>query len=193
MAGDHQLLGVDLQLLERWRCARTYRPAPPWCPPGCRGSCGGPGAAPRPSIIEGHGIPAGAPNRLRQIEILLVAGQAVQQHHGRVGARAGRDIGDAVDRHPAARDAQHLHARWMGRIDGRVGEDRRRDRRVFSRRDGALAAVICERGGQRRVQHKRRQQDLEKQASCRSPGFTVYSVSHVCACWLEDLNRPGGK
>jgi hypothetical protein len=47
------------------------------------------GAAPRTSIIEGDGVPAGPSNRLRKIEIFLIAGETVADDQCRMGSGGG--------------------------------------------------------------------------------------------------------
>src|SRR5438067_2412413 len=49
-------------------------------------------AAPRAAVIHGDGVPSGAPRRLGEVEILLVAGKAVEEHEGGMRARTRGEI-----------------------------------------------------------------------------------------------------
>ena len=105
------------------------------------------GAAPGAAIVQRQHREAGAADRLGEIEILLVAGKAVEQHHGRMGHGAARRIEHRVHRRAMAVDAHIGHAGRMrlvgmgiddhgaGRL-GRAGDQRARpaDRRQRRRR-----------------------------------------------------------
>ena len=66
------------------------------------------GRAPTAAIVHRQHIPAGAPDRLRQVEILLVAGQAVQQQQRRLGTA----------RRPPGRTARSCRRRRSGSAPG---------------------------------------------------------------------------
>ena len=51
----------------------------------------------------------------------------MQQHHGRVLAGPGRDIGDAVDGLAVAGDVQYVHTSGMGGVGRRIRVDSGRD------------------------------------------------------------------
>src|SRR6185295_1400812 len=45
------------------------------------------GAPPRAAVVERNRVPASAPYRLREVDVLLVAGQYVEEHEGGVSPR----------------------------------------------------------------------------------------------------------
>ena len=61
-------------------------------------------AAPGAAIVEEHGVPARAAHRLREVEVALVAREAVQQDRGRVRPGARRLVDQAVHARAAARE-----------------------------------------------------------------------------------------
>src|SRR4051812_39407786 len=96
------------------------------------------GTAPRPAIVDGDRVPSIASHGLCDVEVLLVARQAVKEDEGRVRAGARCEVGDAVDLYTARRDVQDLHARRMRTVARWVDVDGARDllRREGRRRDG---------------------------------------------------------
>ncbi len=154
VADDHQAPGVDAQGLGVLRIAHIGQ-----------GRIGvlqvlreaeDTGAAPGAAIIDGDHVPPGPADGLGQVQVLLVAGQAVEQDHGGMLAGPGGQIGDAIDLHPMAGNVQHLHARRMGRVRGRVGIDRRRNLAWRGRLGGAGGQQKGggEAGQDRRTHHK---------------------------------------
>ncbi len=56
-----------------------------------------PGRTPGTSVVEVEDIPSGTANILRQIEIALVTGKPMQQHHRRMRPRSCRDVDERVE------------------------------------------------------------------------------------------------
>ena len=78
-------------------------------------------------VIAGHSMGGfaaarAAAHRLRQVQIALVAGQAVQQQHGRMRPRAGGEEEERVHLRTMAVDQQLLVARRMRRIARRIDD-----------------------------------------------------------------------
>ena len=70
--------------------------------------------------MEKQHVPARAPDRLREIEILLVARKSVQQHDRGVGLRSGCEVEEAVDLDVTGRDRDRFHGRRELRIRRRI-------------------------------------------------------------------------
>jgi len=83
--------------------------------------------APRAAIVHGNGIPPIASYRLRDVEVLLVAGQSVKQHQRRMNAGARCQVRDAVDLYTTGRNVQDDHPRGMRAVTRRIYVDRARD------------------------------------------------------------------
>jgi hypothetical protein len=81
-------------------------------------------AAPGSAVVERHGIPAGAPQGLREIQILFVAGQAVADDYRWMRAGSGRLIDDAIDEEAVSGDVDHGHLSGMRLVRWRIGVDR---------------------------------------------------------------------
>src|ERR1700690_473142 len=82
-------------------------------------------AAPRPTIMQGQYIPACTTDGLSQVEVLLVTGESMQEHHGRMRTCAARQIKQGVHSHTMA---GYEHLGRAGRVQGiqrRVAYDRR--------------------------------------------------------------------
>src|SRR6185437_2636624 len=62
------------------------------------------GTAPRSAVVECDRVPTGASHRLREIQVLLVARQPVQQHEGWMHTRTSCQIRDAIYLHAAGWD-----------------------------------------------------------------------------------------
>ncbi|MFH0343460.1 MAG: hypothetical protein ACHBNF_15350 [Chromatiales bacterium] len=81
-------------------------------------------------------VPAGAADRLGQIQVSLVAWITMQQDDGRVRPRALRDINDSAELSALATDHDRLHRRGIGRIDRRGIHEQGIELRAW---DGCLA------------------------------------------------------
>src|SRR5271155_4298603 len=79
--------------------------------------------APRAAIIECDGVPAGAPDGLREIEIFFVSWQAVANDESGVRPGAGGLVDDAINLHAVSWDVEDGHFGRMSCVGGRVGED----------------------------------------------------------------------
>src|SRR5579872_493696 len=120
-------------------------------------------AAPRAAIVECDGVPSGAPYRLREIQILLVARQAVQKNERRMRPGAGGEIRDCVDAHAAGRDVQHFHARGMGGVARRIDGDGLRRLRAEGR------GGQCDRGDESECSHGRLEAWFGNPMACVPP------------------------
>ena len=78
--------------------------------------------------MQGENIPSGAAEGLREVEVLLESGKAVEQDRGGMELGASGEIEDAEQRLTMAGDGELAHRGRSDRVGGRIG------------RDGALAA-----------------------------------------------------
>ena len=95
-------------------------------------------AAPAPTMMQRQHVPPCAPRGLGEIEVLLVAGKAVEEHQRGMRSRTGGGVEQRVHCSIARRDHQRRHgrrvcgiARWIDgyrRLDLRGRLPRRQDR-----------------------------------------------------------------
>ena len=67
------------------------------------------GRTPGAPVVEIENIPTGAANLLGQIQIALVPGKSVQQHHHRMRTRSSSHIDEGVQEPTMARNLKTLH------------------------------------------------------------------------------------
>ena len=87
------------------------------------------GRAPGAAVVEVEDVPASATNGLGEVEILLVAGEAVEENDGRVRPGARGDVDEGVQEGSVARELKRLHGsrillvgNWIGGDGGLRGE-----------------------------------------------------------------------
>jgi len=73
--------------------------------------------------MQGQDREAGAADRLGQVEILLVAGEAVEQHNRRMRRRATGRVQHRIHRRAVTVDAHIGHAGRMRLVGTRIGDD----------------------------------------------------------------------
>ena len=81
------------------------------------------GRTPRPAVVEVKDVPSRAPDRLRQIQVALVAGESMQQDDGRVRACSGGDVNKGVQQGAVTGKLEGLHRGGVGFIRRAVRED----------------------------------------------------------------------
>jgi hypothetical protein len=87
------------------------------------------GAAPRAAIVDLQHVPAGPAHGLHQVDIGLVAGEAVQEQQGGVRLVARGQVHQGVDPRAAGREPEGGHVGRMDRIASRIGHHSLGDRR----------------------------------------------------------------
>ena len=80
-------------------------------------------ASPRAAVVEGDGVPSGAPDGLGEVEVLFVPRQAVEDHQRGMKAGARGLVGHTVDEQSVAGDVEHGHSCRMRGVNRRVGKD----------------------------------------------------------------------
>ena len=83
------------------------------------------GGAPGAAIVEVKNVPPGAANRLCEIEILLVTGEAVEDDYDRMRSPSGGDVGERVELGAVAGKLKGLHYGRVCLVWRRVGCDGR--------------------------------------------------------------------
>ena len=84
-----------------------------------------PGRSPAAAVIEVEDVPALAPDGLREIEVLLIAGKAMQQKDRAMGPGACRFVEQRVERGAMAGELKSFHGRGRGLVLWRVRGDGR--------------------------------------------------------------------
>ena len=81
------------------------------------------GRTPGAAVVEVDDVPPIAADGLGEVEIFLVAGEAVQEEDYGMWCRAGSDIGDGVEERAVAGDLEGFEGGGIGLVVGGVGGD----------------------------------------------------------------------